>query len=98
MSERPRAIPRSRQWLNRVSGTIEAVEDRLSVYGQATSTVIDVQQEGQETIENTGRFIDSIVNGIPDPWADNEPVKTVYQQDKVESEAPDINPSDAQKG
>jgi hypothetical protein len=98
MSERPRAVPRSRQWLNRVSGALETVEDRISVYGQATSTIIDVQQEGQETIENIGRFTDSIVNGIPDPWDDNVPVQTVHQQDKAESEAPDIDPADTQKG
>jgi len=98
MSERAQARNRLRSRFNKVTETLENAEDRISVYGQATSGFIELQEETSELTQNFSQFKDSVINGIPDPWDDNVPIKTVYDGDKALSEAPEIPVSDSQKG
>lgn len=98
MSENPQTQHRMRTRFSKLTGALEATEDRISVYGQATSTVIELQEELGEAEYNFGQLRESVVNGIPDPWADNNPVKTFFDDNKAASEAPDIDPASTQKG
>jgi hypothetical protein len=98
MSESARAQSRFRNRFSKVTDALENTEDRISVFTQATSNVIEIQEETQELGENWGRFRDSIEDGIPDPWADNNPVKDGYDASKAISDGPDVPPSEAQKG
>ncbi|MGB5974519.1 MAG: hypothetical protein WBG38_14440 [Nodosilinea sp.] len=98
MSERAKAQHRMRSRFDKVTGAAENAEDRISVFGQATSNVIEIQQETNELAENFGQFKESVVNGFPDPWLPNAPLQEKESQDKAASLAPEINVSDSQKG
>jgi hypothetical protein len=98
MSERPQAFPPGRRWLNRATGALETVEDHLSVYQAGVSSVIEVQEEIQETEEAISRFAASVTAALPDPWPDNEPVKAQHEANKQVSSGFDVSPSEAQKG
>jgi hypothetical protein len=98
MSESAKAQHRMRSRFNKFTGAAENAEDRISVFGQATSNVIEIQEETNELAQNFGQFRESVVNGIPDPWADNAPVKEANDQAKADSLAPNIEVSDSQKG
>lgn len=99
MSERAQAQSRIRSRFNKVTGALENTEDRISTFGIATSGVIEAQEETAELGENFGRFKDSVIEGIPDPWADNEPIKTEADAAKAAAAAlPDIPVADSQKG
>lgn len=98
MSERPQAHHRLRTRFSKAGELLDNTEDRLSVFGQATSSVIELQDELGESGQNFGRFKDSVVAGIPDPWVDNIPVFESNAQDKADSLAPNIEVSDSQKG
>jgi hypothetical protein len=98
MSESARAQGRWRSRFSKVTDTLENAEDRLSVYMQATSTVIEVQEETQELGEQWQNFSESVKDGIPDPWTDNASVKDSYDANKAVSDGPDVPAADAQKG
>lgn len=98
MSESARAQNRFRSRFSRVTNTLERAEDYVSTGLQATSTVIEIQEETQELGENWQRFRESVEEGIPDPWADNAPIAAQYAADKAVSDGPDVPPSEAQKG
>jgi hypothetical protein len=99
MSERATAENRLRTKVSRVTGFIENAEDRVSTFGVATSGVIEIQEEIGQLEENFGNFKDSVINGIPDPWDDNIPIKTEADVAKDAAAAlPDIPVSDSQKG
>lgn len=98
MSERAQSAHRMRSRFSKLTGAAENIEDRLSTYSQATSTVIEFQEESSELLQNYGTFRESIINGVPDPWTDNVPVKEANAQDKANSLAPSINVSDSQQG
>jgi len=98
MSESARAQGRWRSRFSKITNTLENAEDRLSVYTQATSTVIEIQDEVQEGQENWQRLQESVIDGIPDPWLDNNPIKDGYDASKAISDGPDVPPSEAQKG
>lgn len=98
MSESAQAQSRFRNRFSKVTDALENAEDRISVFTQATSNVIEIQEETAELGENWQRFRDSVENGIPDPWADNAPVQTSYDDSKAISDGPDVPPSEAQKG
>lgn len=99
MSERATAENRMRSKFNKVTGALENAEDRISTFGIATSGVIEIQEETQQLGENFANFKDSVINGIPDPWDDNVPIKTEADQAKAAADAlPDIPVSDSQKG
>lgn len=98
MSESAQAQGRWRSRFSKVNDTLENAEDRLSVYMQATSTVIELQEETQELGEQWGNFRESVEEGIPDPWADNGPIADQYAADQAVSDGPDVPPAAAQKG
>jgi hypothetical protein len=98
MSEHAQAQNRMRTRFDKVTGAAENLEDRLSVYGQATSGVIEFEEETSELAQNFGHFRESVINGVPDPWANNAPVKAANDQEKANSLAPDVPVSDSQKG
>lgn len=98
MSENAKAQSRFRNRFSKVTDALENTEDRLSVYMQATSTVIDIQDEFEQGQENWRSFKASVEDGIPDPWLDNNPIKDGYDASKAISDGPDVQPSEAQKG
>ena len=98
MSESAQAQSRFRNRFSKVTDALENAEDRISVFTQATSNVIEIQEESAELGENWQRFRDSVENGIPDPWGDNAPVANQYAADQAVSDGPDVPPADAQKG
>lgn len=98
MSESAKAQHRMRSRFDKLTGGIENVEDRLSTYTQATSSVIEIQEETSELTQNFAEFKKSVEEGIPDPWLDNAPIKTADDQAKADSTSPPIDVSDSQKG
>jgi hypothetical protein len=99
MSERAQARNRIRTRFDRITGALDTAEDRISNVGIATSGVIEVEEEITELGENFGRFRESVVEGVPDPWADNIPIQEAADEAKAEAEAlPDIPVADTQKG
>lgn len=98
MSESAQAHYKGRGRFDKLTGTLTNAEDRLSVYEQATSTVIELEEETSELIQNYGEFRKSVIEGVPDPWADNQPIKEANDADKAASTAPNIEVSDSQKG
>jgi hypothetical protein len=98
MSESAKAQHRMRNRFDKVTGALDNAEDRISVFGQATSGVIEIQEETNELAQNFGQFRESVINGVPDPWADNVPIKEANDEDKANSLAPNIEVSDSQKG
>jgi hypothetical protein len=97
MSERAQARNRIRSKFDRITGALDATEERIETFTIATSAVVELQDETGELAENFGRFKDSVENGIPDPWADNEPVATEQGNAKTVSQSPDITASDAER-
>lgn len=98
MSERAEARNRFRARFDKVTGALENAEDVASSFSTATSNVLEIQQETGELAENFNNFRQTVVEGIPDPWADNTPVATAVAADKANSEAPEISAIDADKG
>ncbi|MBD2425262.1 hypothetical protein [Phormidium sp. FACHB-1136] len=99
MSESARAQSRFRSRFSKVNDALENAEDRISVGMQATSLVIEIQDEVEESKENWMRFKDSVRDGIPDPWLDNSPVQEANATLKEYiNNVPDVLPSEAQKG
>jgi len=90
MSERAQVQNRLRRRFSRVTGALENAEDVGSNLGIATGSVIELQDEVGELGENAANFRDSVINGIPDPWADNIPVKDAQDAAAAASISPDI--------
>lgn len=97
MSERAEARNRLRSKFDRVTGALDATEERLETFTIATSAVIELQDETGELAENFGRFKDSVENGIPDPWVDNVPVATEQGNAKTVSQSPAVTATDAER-
>ena len=97
MSERAQARNRIRSKFDRITGALDATEERVETFTIATSAVVELQDETGELAENFGRFKDSVENGIPDPWVDNVPVATEQGNAKTVSQSPNISASDAER-
>lgn len=98
MSESAKAQHRLRNRFSKVTDALENVEDRVSNLTVATSSVIEIQEEFGELGENWRRHKESVLDAVPDPWLDNNPVKDGYDASKAISDGPDVPPSEAQKG
>jgi len=98
MSERAQARNRIRSRFEKVSGALENAEDKASSFSMATGSILEIQDE---TDQLTGQFVDfreSVLNGVPDPWDDNEPVDVVENQGDAISQSPPVSANDADRG
>lgn len=98
MSERPQVGGRLRTRIDKFTGQITNATDRVDTYTQATSAVIEIQEESAQLVENFGQFQASVNEAIPDPWLDNEPVAEGFRLQQDASASPPVDPADAQRG
>lgn len=98
MSENPQAQGRLRTRIDKATGQIQNLEERVETYAQATSTVIELEQETGELLQQFGEFKQSVEAFSPDPWADNQPVAATAATETAASQSPAVTATDADKG
>lgn len=98
MSERAQARNRIRSRFDKVTGTLENAEDKASSFAMATGNVLEIQDETAELGNQFVDFRSTVLDSIPDPWADNTPVQTDFAEENAASQSPDIEGSDTTRG
>lgn len=97
MSERAQAQHRMRNRFDKVTGTLERAEDVVSSATVATSGVLEIQQETGELFDNFGAFRTSVLDAVPDPWLDNNPVNDQAENEAAASSSPPISAANAER-
>lgn len=98
MSENAKTRNRVRARISKVTGTLENAEDMASSFAMATGNILEIQDETGELLNQFGDFKNTVIEGIPDPWADNNPVKNDFELSKNNSQSTDINATDSARG
>lgn len=98
MSERAQARNRIRARFDKVTGTLENAEDVASSFSMATGNILEIQQETGELEQQFADFRTTVLDAVPDPWDDNQPVVTETQTENTASQSPDIQSSDTGRG
>lgn len=98
MSENAKTRNRVRARISKVTGTLENAEDMASSFAMATGNILEIQDETGELVNQFGDFKNTVIEGIPDPWDDNNPVKNDFELSKTNSQSTDINATDSARG